>query len=387
MRTIVILVWAFCNCALAHTPDTSYAQFKVTRNSLECKFTFDLFTLVKIAPKLDANRDHQVTVAELSSRTSDVFDYLRQYVKLEIDGIVADFGQIQPVEFPPDVGSTIPEKDYHAATSLVHFTFRKTLPNVLEDFWIQFGFFDDLGQRHTVISSIEQDGQKNEVLFRFNEPEYLFDTGYVVTPSSDSNTHAKQLSRSNTNTSLWHQLTSFFWLGVEHIFLGFDHILFLLSLLVICKFKELVKIVTSFTVAHTITLILASLEVVQLPGRLVETAIAATIVYVAIENFWIKETSHRWRLTFVFGLIHGFGFAGVLRELGLPRVGLIRSLVSFNVGVEAGQLMIVLVLFPLIVALTKWKHSEAARKVISGAIALCGIGWFVDRALGLGWMP
>ena len=159
-------------------------------------------------------------------------------------------------------------------------------------------------------------------------------------------TPGRPLTRSNTDRSRWSQLASFFRLGVEHIFLGYDHILFLLSLIVVCKFGELVKIVTSFTVAHTITLVLATLLDVQLPGRFIETAIAATIVYVAAENFWIEHDARRWRLTFAFGLIHGFGFAGVLRELGLPTVGLVRSLVAFNVGVEAGQLAIVLVLFP-----------------------------------------
>ncbi|MCA9270571.1 MAG: HupE/UreJ family protein, partial [Planctomycetales bacterium] len=191
----------------------------------------------------------------------------------------------------------------------------------------------------------------------------------------------------NVNTSLWRQLGSFFRLGVEHIFIGYDHILFLLSLIVVCKFRELVKIVTSFTVAHTITLILATLCGVQLPGRLVESAIAATIVYVALENFWIDQDARRWRLTFAFGLIHGFGFAGVLRQLGLPTSGLVRSLVAFNVGVEAGQLAIVLMLFPLMAALAKWKHRRYARWILSGLIAACGLCWFIDRAVGLGFMP
>src|ERR1051326_8360432 len=91
----------------------------------------------------------------------------------------------------------------------------------------------------------------------------------------------------------------------------------------------LCAIVTSFTIAHSITLILATLDVVRLPTRLIETCIAATIVYVAVENLWVKDTRHRWWLTFFFGLVHGFGFANVLREMGLPTVGLIRCLLSF----------------------------------------------------------
>ncbi|MFN9915206.1 MAG: HupE/UreJ family protein, partial [Pirellulaceae bacterium] len=139
--------------------------------------------------------------------------------------------------------------------------------------------------------------------------------------------------------------------------------------------------------AHTITLILATLEIIQLPGRLVETAIAATIVYVALENLWIRDTSQRWLLTFVFGLIHGFGFAGVLRELGLPTSGLVRSLLSFNVGVEAGQLAMVAGLYPALRWLHRWRYGLVCQQIISVLIALCGLGWLIDRALDLGWMP
>jgi hypothetical protein len=270
---------------------------------------------------------------------------------------------------------------------------------------VRFDFFTDLGQQHTVLGAIEHEGEEYEVLFRYDEPDYLYDTGYLQTPppkpeaqQAEPNSSLaaappleskpeRPATRSNTNTSTWSHLAGFFRLGVEHIFLGYDHILFLLSLIVVCKFGELVKIVTSFTVAHTITLVLATLLDMQLPGRFVETAIAATIVYVAVENFWIEQDARRWRLTFAFGLIHGFGFAGVLRELGLPTVGLVRSLVAFNVGVEAGQLAIVLVLFPLAGALAKWKHGKYAQLAISGAVAVCGLCWFVDRAFGLGFMP
>jgi hypothetical protein len=92
-------------------------------------------------------------------------------------------------------------------------------------------------------------------------------------------------------------------------------------------------------------------------------------------------------LTFFFGLVHGFGFAGVLRELGLPTVGLVRSLLSFNVGVEAGQLAIVAVLFPLAAALSRWRYGKQSQRAISGVIALMGLGWFIDRAFGLEFMP
>jgi hypothetical protein len=407
----------------AHQPDTSYARFKVTRDSFTAKFSYDLSTLQRIVPKLDANGDYQVTAAELQAQVPAVFAFLQKHVRLEINGAATDFGEPQPVAFPPatngsgsDSGNSdsgnrgsIAEPDYHSAGSLVHFTFLKRLARPPADFWVQFELFEALGERHTVLGVIEHEGEEHEVLFRQTQPDYLYDTGYQPSPAEMAENNAatensaaaasprpldsrsadarSPATRSNEHASPWQQMSSFFELGVEHIFLGFDHILFLLSLLIVSRFRELIKIVTSFTVAHSITLILATLDAVQLPSRLVESAIAATIVYVAVENFWVKSTAHRWKLTFFCGLIHGFGFAGVLRELGLPTQGLVRSLLSFNVGVEAGQLLIVAALLPLVTFLARWRYGQQAQRAISAAIALCGACWFVDRAFGLGIMP
>ena len=141
---------------------------------------------------------------------------------------------------------------------------------------------------------------------------------------------------------------AFFRLGVEHILTGYDHILFLFALILRGgRLRSLLGIVTAFTVAHSITLALAVLGVVVVPSRIVEPVIALSIAYVALENiFRRRAASGRWVVSFVFGLVHGFGFAGALLELGLPPSGLIGSLVFFNLGVEAGQAMIVAAAVP-----------------------------------------
>lgn len=132
-------------------------------------------------------------------------------------------------------------------------------------------------------------------------------------------------------------------LGFEHIVTGYDHILFLLTLLFVnMKFRSISVIVTSFTLAHSITLILAVFEVVSLPTKFIEAMIALTIVYMAVENLLYRDYQHRWAITFVFGLIHGFGFAGALQGIGLPKNDEIPALFAFNFGVELGQLVIVL---------------------------------------------
>ena len=122
---------------------------------------------------------------------------------------------------------------------------------------------------------------------------------------------------------------SFLRLGIEHIWTGYDHLLFLAGLLIVCsRVRTIIGIVTSFTVAHSITLGLAATDTFNLPGRLVEPLIAATILYVGAENLIRRgtEPSGRWIIAFAFGLVHGFGFASALRELNLPRTGLAASL-------------------------------------------------------------
>ena len=112
-----------------------------------------------------------------------------------------------------------------------------------------------------------------------------------------------------------------------------------------------------------------------------------TIVYVGVENICRTKFAHRWMLTFFFGLIHGFGFANSLNPQELPANAKAKCLLVFNLGVEAGQLAVVLVLLPLSLALAKWRHGPRAKIAISITVALLGFAWFLDRAFNLGWMP
>ncbi|MES2583643.1 MAG: HupE/UreJ family protein, partial [Pseudomonadota bacterium] len=185
--------------------------------------------------------------------------------------------------------------------------------------------------------------------------------------------------------------------GVWHIWIGFDHILFLLSLLLPAVLvldgktwrgagrfgqagKEVLWVVTSFTVAHSITLSLAALGLVSLPSRLVESAIALSVVLAAANNVWPVVAHRRWVVAFCFGLIHGFGFASVLAELGLPTDSLALSLLGFNLGVETGQLAIVAVFLPLAFAL---RHTAFYRKgvFVGGSLLtmLVAALWLVER--------
>ena len=178
--------------------------------------------------------------------------------------------------------------------------------------------------------------------------------------------------------TVWHYLLA----GIEHIAIGYDHIAFLLAVIVPGGgFWALFAAVTAFTLAHSITLSLAVLGVVAPPVRAIEALIAASIVYAAAENFVVRDLRRRWRLTFVFGLVHGFGFAAALREYGVPGDLIAPALAAFNVGVELGQLAIVAA------ALLLWRGALAAGGASASLErrAMLGVSVAV-LALGLYWL-
>lgn len=187
--------------------------------------------------------------------------------------------------------------------------------------------------------------------------------------------------------------------GVWHIWIGFDHILFLLSLLLPAVLRrregrwqpvgslreaavEVLKVVTAFTLAHSVTLTLATLGVVALPSRLVETAIAASVVLAALNNLYPLVDRRLWLVAFGFGLIHGLGFAGALAELGLPQQAMQLSLLAFNLGVELGQLAIVAVFLPMAFLLRGTSlYPPLVLRAGSTAIATIACFWLIERGL------
>jgi hydrogenase/urease accessory protein HupE len=171
--------------------------------------------------------------------------------------------------------------------------------------------------------------------------------------------------------------------GIQHILIGPDHILFLIGLLLLGgTWKTLIRIVTAFTIGHSITLSLAALDLMSPPARVIEPAIALSIVFVGMDNLVRGRGSDvRAWIALVFGLVHGFGFASVLREFGLPQEALGWSLFSFNVGVEIGQLAIVLVVATLLAAIRRRSDAIGFRVAYAGSIVVVVAGsyWFVER--------
>jgi hypothetical protein len=202
-----------------------------------------------------------------------------------------------------------------------------------------------------------------------------------------------------SNSTLWRGFMALVRLGVWHIWIGLDHILFLVALVLPSVLRreggrwvpapsfgralvKILTIVTCFTVAHSVTLSLAALGVLDLPSRFVESVIAASITVAALHNIWPVARVNEAAIAFVFGLFHGFGFASVLGELGLGTDHLVLSLLGFNVGVEIGQVAIIAVIFPLLFVLRRWRLYNWALRAASVGLMAIGLLWLAERSLG-----
>lgn len=170
-------------------------------------------------------------------------------------------------------------------------------------------------------------------------------------------------------------------MGVEHILTGYDHLVFLFALVLVGgRVRSILAVVSAFTLAHSITLAIAALGLWSPPPSIVEPAIALSIAYVGMENFVLRRPERRWRLTFAFGLVHGFGFAGALREIALPRGEMASALVGFNAGVELGQVGVLAMALPVLGLLRRsGAISDGAVKALNAAVAAAGVLWFLAR--------
>ncbi len=357
MRAVIgLAALLFALPAAAHQEDTSYTRIQLEEGRITTVATFDLHVLGRLSP-IDLNGDELITAQELASAAPGVQAYLSARIGLAVDDGAPDLGTALAPVWPENVSSA---RSGDWSQTLVDFPFTREIGAHPELITLDYTTWPELGPTHTNLTSIRQTGYaEQEIVFTEAEPDFDY--------------------FSEAPASRWEQFGRFLRLGAEHIWAGLDHVLFLVALLVVSRLGELLQIITAFTVAHSITLALAVLEIVELPSRWVEAGIAATIVWVAYQNLRGHGGAHRWRLTFAFGLVHGFGFAGVLRELELPAASLLRSLAAFNIGVELGQVALVASLFPVIALLRRTPVATSAMTGVSAAVGVAGIAWFVER--------
>jgi hydrogenase/urease accessory protein HupE len=337
--------------AFAHDPGLSLLELKVGPQGLTAQTTFARGEIALLVP-LDLDRNGTITPSEFDAARPQLEALARDALILQLDG--------KPLA-PAAAAAALVEGD--ALQLALNFP-----APTGERLKITSPLLARLARGHRQFLTIRDASgdTRSQFLLDANNQAFETDLAAIIAPHQWLST-----------------LRQFLLLGVEHILLGFDHLAFLFALLIAgTSFREAAKIITSFTVAHSITLGIATFDLVRLSPQIVEPMIAVSIVYVGLENIFRKEKRGRWLLTFAFGLIHGFGFASVLRELGIgPQTGGVAiPLVAFNLGVETGQLAIAALILPLI-----WKLQQRAAfatrgvQVCSALIALAGGYWLIQR--------
>ena len=365
MRALLLGLLLAAGAAQAHKPSDSYLTLFADGRSLRGQWDIALRDL-EYALGLDANGDGAITWGELKAKHAEIDAYALARLALRVDGRSCS---LQPEEHLVDDHTD-------GAYAVLRFAARCPAES-FKAVEVEYSLFFDLDPTHRGLLRVERGGDTTTGILSPDRP---------------------RLEVSAEGRSKLRQFADYVREGVWHIWIGFDHILFLVSLLLPSvflfqggawvaahrfreSFWDVFKVATSFTVAHSITLSLAALSVIVLPSRLVESAIALSVVLAALNNVWPMVHGGRWMVAFGFGLIHGFGFASVLADLGLPRDALLLALVGFNLGVELGQLAIISVFLPLAFALrATWAYRRLVFVGGSAAIALVATLWLVERA-------
>ncbi len=326
--------------AAAHDLYRSESRLVVSGRDVSAQLTLNLLDF----PGVDQNGDKIVTQEEFARVFDRVYAAILQHYTLSSSGPPVRLTRDKYELFDDHV--LLLDLTYVFPQQVLALAMTSTLPDVL-------------GAGHIHLATVRMNGRLQEQILDNRNRTAFF---------------------TQTSGAWWQTLGRFVWLGIQHIATGYDHLSFLLGLLIAtASLGSLVKTITSFTVAHSITLALATFNVVVLPSRFTESMIALSILYVAVENLMRQRSIDRWKLTFFFGLVHGFGFSNVLREMQLPRADLALSLFSFNLGVEIGQVVFVVLLFPAIEDLVRSGWTKL-RPAVSIAIGLLAIYWFIQRA-------
>lgn len=232
-------------------------------------------------------------------------------------------------------------------------------------------FLIDLDANHRHVATVQVDDRSASFVTSVDHPSFAF----AVAPAATAQETDHQASNGGAGFS------SFLGMGIAHILTGYDHLLFLLGLVLVGgPLRSLALAVTAFTVSHSITLALAALDVWTPSTRIVEPCIALSIAYIGVENWFVDSAAGRFKITFPFGLVHGFGFASALRAVAIPRPQIPLALFGFNLGVEIGQLGVVALLLPLVLLVRKREAPRRpATRACTVAVALAGAVWFVIR--------
>jgi len=355
---IAVLLMLHSAGVFAHPPGLSSVEMTIKAGSVDVKVTFALQDIEAFTP-MDSDLDAEVSDAERDAAKPAIAKLLAEQMHVLIDGVAYTPTKTNRVSFD-DQNNAHVEFHYSAIAK--------------QQLQMQSSFLAWLPEGHQQYVTIKDADGKT-----LSEKMLAKDDDQIRIVLANS-------MEAPTTHSLFSVFVDFLKLGIEHIVTGYDHLLFLFALLAVThSFWPAIKIITFFTIAHSITLACAGLNIVELPSSFVEPFIAATIVYVGVENI-IRGDHPKGRhwLTFGFGLIHGFGFASVLREMEISAgdTGILLPLLSFNLGIETGQIAVAAVVLPCIWWLNnKPAISEKFLKACSLLVSLMGVYWFLERAM------
>jgi tetratricopeptide (TPR) repeat protein len=362
---LLSLLMALASPAVSHqVGGDSYLHLKVDKESIQAQWGIALFSLGNVLA-LDGNNDGRIANDEAQERLGTMADYALARLQLST----------------ADGACTLQPGDHEVAGRYAIVRFTPHCPLPLDALSIEYRLFFDVDSLHRGLLRLEHQDRTHTGIFTPHRP-----------------TQQMQL----VEVRPWHQFLAYVIEGIWHIWIGFDHILFLIALLLpailrrqgqrwepVANFRDamvsVLKIVTAFTIAHSLTLGAAVLDLVTPPPRLVESLIALSVMVAALNNLYpIIPMQRLVALTFGFGLIHGFGFASVLQDLGLPREALVCSLFGFDLGVEIGQMAIVGIALPFAYVLRRqWIYPHVILTCGSMATASIATLWFIERTFDL----
>lgn len=372
MRILLVIAWLLMSLpAWAHKPSDSYLFLSIQNHRVEGQWDIALRDLAD-AIGLDGDGNGQITWGEVRNKHDEISAYALSRLHLSADTHACTTHVLEQLI------------DRHTDGAYSVLRFRSDCDEPINRLAVDYRLLFEIDAQHKGLLRLTQGGQTSTAIFSQESPIQEFSIA----------------KRSQVAEGM-----QFIYEGIWHIWLGFDHVLFLLALLLpavlvrvdghwhaagnfssVCW--NVVSIVTAFTVAHSITLSLAALDVVRLPSHLVESTIAASVVLAGLGNLYPRMIGRRWLVAFGFGLIHGFGFAAVLTDLGLPQHSLLLSLISFNVGVEIGQLVIVAAFLPMAYLLRRsWSYPRFVLTGGSLAVIAIALVWFTERVFDLQLVP
>jgi HupE / UreJ protein len=338
---VLLLASVFAAAACAHDMPRSESQIEVAGREVHVVLKLNLLELGYV----DTDRNGIISYDELDNSIERIYRDIKQHFIIQSSTLPVET-RLKKYDIEQDHGLRM-ELEYVFAQDVSKLQVTSTLDQIAQP-----------GHEHFVTFSNR--GTVQEAILNAATPTVEFKAGQTPYLST-----------------VW----SFVRLGILHIFTGYDHLAFLVGLLIVTtNLTSLVKVISAFTLAHSITLALSTCNIVVLPSRLTESMIPLTIAYVAVENILRKHTLERYYVTFIFGLIHGFGFSNVLREMQLSQSHLALSLFSFNLGVEIGQLAFILVLFPLVLWIASLSWRRPIQAGVSVVIICLAAYWFLQRA-------